>query len=166
MKKINSRVGPLVVWSDYIRPRYNPRTDTVEYLTSEEASKGFSQRYIAVYMHHNKDVYIAVAVNNKKQDNDTNTNWWKYILETRIANLISNSNNMNLEDKGITMIPYNYVDMLLDDRAMYQNIYGALNLDIAEQAISQLELELQKSKDGQDRKIAPRSNTTTSPTTP
>ncbi len=165
MKKINSRVGPLVVWSDYIKPRYNQRTDTVEYLTSEEATKGFSQRYIAVYMHHNKDIYIAVAVN-KKQENETNTNWWKYILETRIANLISNKASMEVEDKGITMIPYNYVDMLLDDKAMYQNIYGALNLDIAEQAISQLEIELQKSKDGQERKTTPRSTTNTNQITP
>jgi hypothetical protein len=121
MKKINTKIGPIFTWYDYIKPRKDKSTQTVNYLQSSIKVDSYSQRYIGMHLSHTNKIYIAVAVN-KKGDQG---NWWRFILENRISTIIRKQ-NMTPTDKGVTMVPLPYKDLLYKDPWVYLNLYGPL----------------------------------------
>lgn len=143
MKRFNSKFGKLIVWSDFIRTKKDKKTGDTYYEQSNTAIDNYNQRHIGVYLSHTNNVYVAVAVNKK---NDAG-NWWKYIIETRILNIINNQNNMTPEDKGVTMVPITYLDLLYEDETVFNNLYGKIDATSLQSAIKQLSTELEKEVD-------------------
>lgn len=130
MKKINTRIGAIFTWYDYIKPRKNKVTNITTYNQSNTKLDKHSQRYVGLFMDHNDNIYVAVAVNKK---NDSG-NWWRFIIENRISKVIKNGGNIDERDKGITMVPFRYKDYLFKDAHTYQNLYGLIDptyLDMA-----------------------------------
>lgn len=132
MKKINTKIGPIYTWYDYIKPRKDKSTNLVFYSQSNTKVDNYSQRYIGVHVTHNNDIYVAVAVN-KKGDQG---NWWRYILETRISSLLRRG-DITPKDKGVTMVPLSYKDLLYKDPYAYLNIYGAIEPTYLNMAINE-----------------------------
>lgn len=129
MKKVSTKIGNIVVWNDYIRSKKITQLNTVQYLQSNTKLDGYSQRYIGLYMDHNKNIYVAVALNSQEEDKGP---WYKFILETRIKNNMSG----NIQEKGITMVPYNYIDLLYKDPMAYNNLYGPIEPNMLDLAIA------------------------------
>jgi hypothetical protein len=130
MKKINTKVGSIYCWYDFIKPKKNKATNTMTYSQSNTKLENYSQRYIGLFLSHNEEIYVAVAVN-KKGDQG---NWWKFIIENRIAKAIRSGGTIYEEDRGITMVPLPYKDLLFKDPHAYINLYGLIDptfLDIA-----------------------------------
>jgi len=132
MKKINTKVGPIYTWYDYIKPKKDKATNTTYYNQSNTKLDNYSQRYIGIHLSHTNMLYIAVAVN-KKGDQG---NWWKYILETRITSLIKKGDVLP-KDKGVTLVPLSYKDLLYKDPYAYLNIYGAIEPTYLNMAINE-----------------------------
>jgi len=133
MKKISTKIGTIVTWYDYIRSKKNKNTGTISYDQHNSKTDGYSQRYIGIFVAHNNDIYVAVAVN-KKEDN---SNWWRYIIENRITSMLHSHGNMNPEDKGCTMVPMAYKDLLYKDANAFNNLYGLIDPTMLDMAISQ-----------------------------
>lgn len=130
MKKFNTRIGTIVTWYDYIKSSKNLRTGLTSYNQSNTKLDGYSQRYIGVYLSHDNKIYISVAVN-KKEDN---SNWWKYIIENRIITMFNNGGNVGPDDKGCTMVPMAYKELVYKDYNAFSNLYGIIDptsLDLA-----------------------------------
>jgi len=123
MKKINTKIGTVIVWYDFIRSKKNKATDTISYDQSNTSLEGYSQRYIGIHLSHNNQLYVAVAVN-KREDSG---NFWRYIIQNRIITLIQNYDNMSPEDKGVTTLPLSYKDFLFNDPCVYNNLYGLID---------------------------------------
>jgi hypothetical protein len=140
MKRYNSKFGKLIQWSDYIRTKKDNKTGETYYLQSNVKIDNHNQRYIGLYLSHSNKVYIAVAVNKK---NDAG-NWWKYIIENRIMSLINNGDNMTPDDRGVTMVPYDYIDLLYKDEAVFNNLYGKIDPTTLELAIKELKIEQER----------------------
>lgn len=140
MKRYNSKFGKLIQWSDYIRTKKDTKTGETYYLQSNVKIDNYNQRYIGLYLSHSNKVYIAVAVNKK---NDSG-NWWKYIVENRIMSVINNGDNMTPDDRGVTMVPYDYIDLLYKDEAVFNNLYGKIDPTTLELAIKELKAEQER----------------------
>lgn len=145
LKKFKADFGNYIVWPDNIRLVRNKQTGEGHYVQSNETSPGFSQRYVAVFMTKDQSLYVAVAVN--KKPDEPNNNWWRRVVENRISKLIANNGNMEPDDKGMTMVPINYSDLLSLDESVYNNIYGMLDETTLASAI--LELTLGQKKEAQ-----------------
>lgn len=134
MKTFNSKIGNLVIWFDYVKPKKNPSTGNITYLQSKDKLDGYSQRYIGLYTAHNGDIYIGVALN-RDNEQKQNNNWFRFIIDNRITTLYNNGGNMEPDTKGATMVPPSYRELLVDDPCAYNSIYGALNSDDLESAL-------------------------------
>lgn len=122
MKKLNTKIGPIYTWYDYIKPKKDKANNSVYYNQSNTRLDTYSQRYIGIHLTHTNNIFVAVAVN-KKGDQG---NWWRYILETRISSLMRTGDVLP-KDKGVTMVPMAYKDLLYKDPYAYLNIYGPLD---------------------------------------
>ena len=131
MKKINSKVGSIFTWYDFIRPRKDKSTGILTYSQSNTQVDKYSQRYIGLHIDYNDNIYVAVAVNKK---NDPG-NWWKFILESRIDKIKRSGGDVGPEDKGVTMVPFRYSDLLYKDQYTYLNLYGAIDSTYLSMAI-------------------------------
>lgn len=140
MKKYNTRFGKIVQWVDYIKSKKNKNTQETFFEQSNTKLENYSQRYIGVYLSHNNDIYVAVAVD-KKGEGGT---WWKYIIENRIQTLMNNANNMSADDKGVTVIPYRYLEYLYTDPYVYSNLYGKIDPTTLGIALRMLKEDLNK----------------------
>lgn len=143
MKKYNSRIGKIFQWTDYIRSRKDKRTGEIRYDQSTVELPGYNQRYIGAYLSHLGKLYIAVAVN-KKKDSGT---WWKYIIENRIQSLIRNGDNMSPKDRGVTVVPITYLELLYKDSFTYNNLYGPIEPTQLDIVVQSLKAELNKEID-------------------
>jgi hypothetical protein len=140
MKKYNTRFGKIVQWVDYIKSKKNKNTQETFFEQSNTKLENYSQRYIGVYLSHNNDIYVAVAVD-KKGEGGT---WWKYIIENRIQTLMNNANNMSVDDRGVTVIPYRYLEYLYTDPYVYSNLYGKIDPTTLGIALRMLKEDLNK----------------------
>jgi len=144
MKKISTKIGTIVTWYDYIKSKKNKNTGMISYDQSNTKTDGYSQRYIGIFVAHNNDIYVAVAVN-KKEDN---SNWWRYIIENRISSMMQNHGNMGPDDKGCTMVPMAYKELLYKDVSAYSNLYGIVDPTMLDMAVSQCLASNQERIDG------------------
>lgn len=135
MNKIATKVGTIVVISDYIKAKKNKITGELTYVQSNTALDGYTQRFVGIYINNHKDIYVGVAVNSKKDT--TNSNWWEYIIKNRIMTSISKG-SFTLEDKGITMVPFAYKDLLYKDPCAYNNLFGMIDPTMLDMCINQL----------------------------
>lgn len=142
MNSFDSKIGTVVVISDYIKIKTNKATNETYYLQSNTELKDYTQRYVGIYLDHNHNIYIGVAVNNKKDT--TSPKWWKYIIENRISTAVSNKGSFGPADKGITMVPMPYKDLLYKDHFTYNNLFGLIDPTILDMAITKLKMELEK----------------------
>lgn len=140
MKKYNTRFGKIVQWVDFIKSKKNKNTQETYFEQSNTKLDNYSQRFIGLYLSHNNDIYVAVAVD-KKGEGGT---WWKYIIENRIQNIMNNGNSMLPEDKGVTFVPLKYKDYLYNDPFVYSNLYGKIDPTTLDLAIRILQDELFK----------------------
>ncbi len=108
-------------------------TGMTEYAQSNTKLDKYSQRYVGLFLTHNNDIYVAVAVNKK----DDNSNWWRYILENRIDIMLKNGGTVGPEDKGCTMVPMPYKDLLFKDPMAYSAIYGMVDPTILDMALKE-----------------------------
>ena len=125
MEKFNSRVlGSFIVWKDYIKFTNSSMGDIV-YKQSNTKLTGFMDRYIGLSVV-NSNVLISVAVSNstnKKESDKTAKN----VIEQRMISLIKKDYNVDAEDKGVTYVPKELLDMLWKDQYTYKNLYGAID---------------------------------------
>lgn len=135
MNNLKSKIGPIAVISDYIKVRKNKNTQEISYLQSNTPLDGYTQRFVGIYLSHNKDIYIGVAVNSKKDT--TNSNWWEYIIKNRIMTAVSKG-SFTPEDKGVTMVPFAYKDLLYKDSCAYDNLFGMIDPTMLDMAIANL----------------------------
>jgi hypothetical protein len=133
MKKISTKIGTIITWYDYIKAKKNINTGITEYSQSNTKLDKYSQRYVGLYLSDNNDIYVAVAVNKK----DDSSNWWRYILENRITTMVKNRGNVNPEDKGCTMVPMSYKDLLFMDVMAYSSLYGMIDPSILDMALKE-----------------------------
>lgn len=133
MKKVNTKIGAIYSWYDFIKPKKNKATNTMSYSQSNTKLDAYSQRYVGLFVSHTNDIYVAVAVN-KKGDQG---NWWKFIIENRIAKAIRNGGTINEDDRGITMVPMPYKDLLYKDPYTYINLYGIIDPTFLDMAIKE-----------------------------
>ena len=131
MKKVNIKVGAVCCWYGFIKPKKNKVTNTITYSQSNTKLDNYSQRFVGLYLSHNENIYVAVAVN-KKGDQG---NWWKFIIENRIAKAIRNGGNIYEDDRGITMVPMSYKDLLFKDPYTHSNLYGIIDPTYLDMAI-------------------------------
>lgn len=128
MRKVSTKIGNIIIWSDFVRSKKIPSTGNIVYYQSNTKLEGYGQRYIGILVTHSNDVYVGVALNSKKDDKGP---WYKFIIENRIQNVMS---GYGLEEKGGTMVPIAYLDLLYKDPTAYSSLYGAIEptmLDIA-----------------------------------
>lgn len=135
MNKIATKVGTIVVISDYIKAKKNKITGELTYVQSNTPLDGYTQRFVGIYINNHKDIYVGVAVNSKKDT--SNSNWWEYIIKNRIVTSISKG-SFTLEDKGITMVPFAYKDLLYKDPCAYNNLFGMIDPTMLDMCINQL----------------------------
>lgn len=135
MNNLKTKIGPIAVISDYIKVRKNKNTQEISYLQSNTPLEGYTQRFVGIYLSTNKEIYVGVAVNSKKDT--TNSNWWEYIIKNRIMTAVSKG-SFTPEDKGITMVPFAYKDLLYKDPCAYDNLFGMIDPTILDMAIVNL----------------------------
>lgn len=135
MNNIKTKIGQIAVISDYIKVRKNKNTQEISYLQSNTMLEGYTQRFVGIYITNNKDIYVGVAVNSKKDT--TNSNWWEYIIKNRIMTAVSKG-SFTLEDKGVTMVPFAYKDLLYKDPCAYNNLFGMIDPTLLDLAINNL----------------------------
>jgi hypothetical protein len=125
MEKFNSRVvGSFIIWKDYIKFNSSSNGD-VSYKQSNTKLTGFMDRYIGLSMV-NSNIIISVAVSNstnKKESDKTAKN----VIEQRMISLLKKDYNIDAEDKGVTYVPKELLDMLWKDPYTYKNLYGAID---------------------------------------
>ena len=125
MEKFNSRVvGSFVVWKDYIKFNSNGNGE-VSYKQSNTKLSGFMDRYIGLSVV-KSNIIVSVAVSNstnKKESDKTAKN----VIEQRMSSLIHKDYNIDPEDKGVTYVPKELLDMLWKDSYTYRNLYGAID---------------------------------------
>ena len=125
MEKFNSRIlGSFIVWKDYIKFNSSSNGD-ISYKQSNTKLNGFMDRYIGLSIV-NSNVIISVAVSNtsnKKESDKTAKN----VIEQRMISLIKKDYNIDAEDKGVTYVPKELLDMLWKDPYTYKNLYGAID---------------------------------------
>jgi hypothetical protein len=146
MNKYDTRFGKVIHWIDFIKSKKNKSTHETFFDQSNTSLDGYSQRHIAIHLSHNNYVYVAVAIDNKAKA-DSNKNWWKFIVNSRIQNLINNNNNMSEDDKGVTVVPIKYLDLLYKDSFVYSNLYGRIDPTMLDMVIKQLMQEQDKNID-------------------
>jgi hypothetical protein len=159
MKTLNTKIGTIVTWYDFIRSKKNKNTGNITYDQHNTKTDGYSQRYIGVFVAHNNDIFVAVAVN-KKEDN---SNWWRYIIENRISAMTSSRGHMNPEDKGCTMVPMAYKDLLYKDSNAYNNLYGLIDPTMLDMAIAKCTSSNQERIDVASRSFRENTKTISSP---
>jgi hypothetical protein len=142
MNEIDTKLGPIVVISDYIKGKKNKFTGELHYQQSNTPLDGYIQRYVGILLTHTGNIYVSVAVNSK--NDNTNSNWWKYIIENRLSTVINNNGNIGPDDKGVTMVPMSYKEFLYKDSAAYNNIYGAIEPTVLEMALTKLKSSLSR----------------------
>tara|TARA_R110002074_G_scaffold402324_1_gene607139 strand:- start:193207 stop:193665 length:459 start_codon:yes stop_codon:yes gene_type:complete len=133
MRKVNTKIGTIYSWYDFIKPKKNKVTNTMTYSQSNTKLDNYSQRYVGLFLSHNEEIYVAVAVN-KKGDAG---NWWKFIIENRIGKALRNGGTINENDRGITMVPMPYKDLLFKDPHAYTNLYGIIDPTYLDMAIKE-----------------------------
>ena len=125
MEKFNSRIlGSFIVWKDYIKFNSSSNGD-VSYKQSNTKLNGFMDRYIGLSVV-NSNILISVAVSNtsnKKESDKTAKN----VVEQRMISIIKKDYNIDAEDKGVTYVPKELLDMLWKDPYTYKNLYGAID---------------------------------------
>lgn len=125
MEKFNSRVlGSFIVWKDYIKFNSSANGD-ISYKQSNTKLNGFMDRYIGLSIV-NSNVLVSVAVSNtsnKKESDKTAKN----VIEQRMISLVKKDYNIDAEDKGVTYVPKELLDMLWKDPYTYKNLYGAID---------------------------------------
>lgn len=147
MKTCKSKVGQIAIWSDFVKPKKNMATGAINYLQSNTKLEGYSQRYIGLYVAHNNDIYIGVALNKNEEKKPDHPNWFRFIIENRIFNMLTNKGNVDPESRGSTMVPMNYKDLLTKDYYAYSVLYGPLDPEYVEMAINTNHLQRQKDVD-------------------
>lgn len=125
MEKFNSRVvGSFIIWKDYIK--FSSKIDgEVSYKQSNTKLAGYMDRYIGLSISKN-NIIISVAVSNsanRKESDKTARN----VIEQRMISLVNKDYNVDSEDKGVTYVPKEMLDMLWKDPHTYKNLYGAID---------------------------------------
>ena len=134
MKRIKTKkVGSIYTWHDFTKSRRDPSSNLITHSQSNTKLNNFNQRYIGLHLSHDNNIYVAVAVNRKKEQG----NWWKFIIESRIHNVIRNGNNIGPDDRGVTMVPMAYKDALYKDPFTYTNLYGIIDPTYLDMALSE-----------------------------
>jgi hypothetical protein len=125
MEKFNSRIlGSFIVWKDYIKFNSSSNGD-ISYKQSNTKLNGFMDRHIGLSVVNN-NILISVAVSNtsnKKESDKTAKN----VVEQRMISIIKKDYNIDAEDKGVTYVPKELLDMLWKDPYTYKNLYGAID---------------------------------------
>lgn len=124
MEKFNSRaVGSFIIWKDYIK--FTHKADDVIYKQSNTKLAQYMDRHVGLAVIKN-NILVSVAVSNNlnKKENDKTA---KNVIEQRFIKLISKDYNIDVEDKGITYVPKEMIDMLWKDQYTYKNLYGAMD---------------------------------------
>ena len=125
MEKFNSKVlGPFIIWKDFIKFN-NGGNGEVSYKQSNTKLAGFMDRYIGLSIIKN-NILISVAVSNgsnKKESDKTARN----VIEQRMISLVNKEYNIDPEDRGITYVPKEMLDMLWKDPYTFKNLFGAVD---------------------------------------
>ncbi len=132
----NSRViGKFVIWKDFIK--FSPKPDgTAAYKQSNTKLPGYLERYIGLSVVSN-NILVSVAVSNsanKKESDKTAKN----VIEQRMINLLKKDNNIDADDKGITYVPQEMMDMLWKDSYVYSNLYGMVDPTYVNMAVKSI----------------------------
>lgn len=136
MRTVKSKVGQIAIWSDFVKPKKNMSTGNINYLQSNTKLEGYSQRYVGLYVAHNNDIYVAVALNRNEEKKPDHPNWFRFIIENRISNMLDNKGNVDPEARGSTMVPMHYKDLVVKDYYAYCTLYGPLDPEYLDMAIT------------------------------
>jgi hypothetical protein len=120
----NSVLGSFVVWTDYVKFLTN-NLGEVSYRQSNTKLSGYMDRHIGITVN-NDNVLVAVAVSNssnKKESEKTAKN----VIAQRLINILENDMNIDAEDRGMTYVPKEMLDMLWKDLYTYKNLYGSVD---------------------------------------
>lgn len=125
MEKFNSRVvGSFIIWKDYIKFNSTSNGD-VSYKQSNTKLTGFMDRYIGLSVV-NSNIIVSVAVSNSSNRKESDKTA-KNVIEQRMISLLKKDYNIDAEDKGVTYVPKELLDMLWKDPYTYKNLYGAID---------------------------------------
>jgi hypothetical protein len=125
MEKFNSRVvGSFIIWKDYIKFNSTSNGD-VSYKQSNTKLTGFMDRYIGLSVV-DSNIIVSVAVSNSSNRKESDKTA-KNVIEQRMISLLKKDYNIDAEDKGVTYVPKELLDMLWKDPYTYKNLYGAID---------------------------------------
>lgn len=132
-------VGEVTYWNDFIQSKYYKKDGEsyTEYKQSNTKLDGYCYRTIGISRKTNGYV-IAVALSKDELTPKTEKSG-KGVVIHRIKSLINKGLSTTIDDKGITWVPVNYLDLLYNDPATYNNIFGPIDPMAMKIAIAKLD---------------------------
>lgn len=129
-------IGSVVFWNDYIKSEYRRSDGEVRYFQSNTPMKDYCVRTIGVTRRESGWV-VSVALSRESLTPKTDKSG-KGVVTHRIRKLIDNGLSTTEDDKGITWVPYSYSEMLYNDEAAYNGIFGPIDPSFLKMAINHL----------------------------
>lgn len=149
MNKANLQgIGPIVYWKDYIKVTKEEAAfgeePTIKFEQSNTKLDGFYERTIGILLvdgheghYTGKHYYVAVAADNGKTKKKRRRDYPRIIINNRIKQSIKkNEGEILAKERGITVVPVSYLDLLYKDPAVTNNIYGPLDPTLLELALA------------------------------
>lgn len=138
MNKVQlSGVGSVVFWTDFIKSEYRRSDGETNFSQSNTNTQGYCSRTIGMCRRESGWI-ISVALSKDAPSAKTDKSG-KGVVTHRIKKLIEAGLSTTAEDKGITWVPYSYLDYLYNDKATYNNIYGPIDPSYLKMAIKMLD---------------------------
>lgn len=134
MKKFFSKkFGNFIIWTDYIK--LSTKQGDTQYKQSNTPIAGYHERTIGFLKRDNRFI-VSVAVSQGNKDGKEGNRSGRSVVEQRIDRLISQDYDIMPEDKGVTYVLKEWMDLLVKDQHTYANIFGAVDPDYLSMAVN------------------------------
>jgi hypothetical protein len=139
MKKVTVKdLGKIVYWEDFIKVSREEDSEDLRYDQSNTPIPGYHKRILGLLRRDDR-YFIAVALSPKKGKGQPSARAGRGVINQRLRDLLSREGDVNVSDKGVTMIPEVYKDFLYKDMYTTNNLYGSIEPTILDIVLRMLE---------------------------